>query len=176
MTPLIYGIDPGPERTAVVCYDPERRVPVWGEWVQNIKVISHVLLTPSPVRKSRPEDVYVIEYPQNYGSMMGATTLDTCFACGLITGHLSVNYRYSRPIARPSVKTHLLGVARGNDAQVKRALWNALGEPGTKKDPGPTYCLHMRRGGASKHLWAALAVAVTAAESPESLGEWKGLE
>jgi len=45
---------------------------------------------------------------------------------------------------------------RAKDANIRQALLDLIGPQGTKKTPGPTY-------GIKSHTWAALAVAVYAA-------------
>jgi hypothetical protein len=62
-----------------------------------------------------------------------------------------------RKVYRQQVKLHLCGSPRAKDANIRQALLDKLGPQGTKKAPGPTY-------GVKSHAWAALAVAVTAAE------------
>jgi hypothetical protein len=61
-------------------------------------------------------------------------------------------------VKRSAVKLHLCGSNRAKDANVRQALIDKLGPPGTKKAPGPTR-------GVTSHAWAALGVAVTAAEA-----------
>jgi hypothetical protein len=61
-------------------------------------------------------------------------------------------------IARQQVKKFLGLPGSANDKAVNAALRLRLGEKGTKKQPGPTF-------GVSTHAWAALAVAVTAANT-----------
>jgi len=56
---------------------------------------------------------------------------------------------------RKDIKLHLCGTNKAKDANVRQALIDCLGPPGTKKSPGPTY-------GIKSHLWAALALAVYA--------------
>lgn len=58
-------------------------------------------------------------------------------------------------VKRSAVKLQLCGTSRAKDPNVRQALIDRLGAPGTKKAPGPTY-------GVSSHAWAALAVAVIA--------------
>lgn len=58
-------------------------------------------------------------------------------------------------VKRSTVKLSLCGTARAKDPNVRQALIDRIGAPGTKKAPGPTY-------GVASHAWAALAVAVTA--------------
>lgn len=61
-------------------------------------------------------------------------------------------------VKRSAVKLHLCGSCRAKDPNVRQALIDKLGPPGTKKQPGPTF-------GVTSHAWAALAVAVTALET-----------
>lgn len=58
-------------------------------------------------------------------------------------------------IKRSAVKLQLCGTSRAKDPNVRQALIDRIGQPGTKKAPGPTY-------GVSAHAWAALGVAVVA--------------
>jgi hypothetical protein len=60
-----------------------------------------------------------------------------------------------RFITRHQVKIHLCGSMRAKDPNVRQAVLDLLGEPGTKKKPGATY-------GVKSHAWSALAVAITA--------------
>ena len=60
-------------------------------------------------------------------------------------------------VKRSAIKVHLCGTAKAKDPNVRQALIDRLGAPGTKKAPGPTY-------GVTSHAWAALAVAVAAAD------------
>ena len=60
-----------------------------------------------------------------------------------------------RLVKRTAVKLHLCGTNRAKDANVRQALIDALGAPGTKKAPGNTY-------GVASHAWAALGVALVA--------------
>lgn len=64
-----------------------------------------------------------------------------------------------RLVKRSAVKLHLCGTARAKDPNVRQALIDQLGPPGTKKAPGNTY-------GVSSHAWAALGVAVVASAQP----------
>ena len=58
---------------------------------------------------------------------------------------------------RKDIKLHLCGTTKARDPNVRQALIDRLGKPGTKKNPGPTY-------GVSSHAWSALAVAVYASD------------
>ena len=63
-----------------------------------------------------------------------------------------------RRVFRMAVKMHLCHSAKAKDANIRQALIDRLGPPGTKKAPGPTY-------GVTSHAWPALAIAVTVADS-----------
>jgi hypothetical protein len=62
-----------------------------------------------------------------------------------------------RLIPRRDVKLTLCGSARAKDTNIRQALIDAIGEVGTKKNPGPLY-------GVAGHYWAALGVAYTASQ------------
>ena len=57
-------------------------------------------------------------------------------------------------VLRRDVKLHVCQSPRAKDANVRQALLDRFGPPGTKKAPGTTY-------GITKDTWQALAVAVT---------------
>jgi hypothetical protein len=63
-------------------------------------------------------------------------------------------------VNRREVKLEICGDSRAKDSNIRQALIDRVGAPGTKKAPGPTH-------GVVSHAWAALAVAVTAAQSVE---------
>jgi len=62
-------------------------------------------------------------------------------------------------VYRKEVKIYLCGSMKAKDPNIRQALIDRLGDPGTKKNPGPTY-------GVKSHAWSALAVAVTAEGVP----------
>ena len=99
-----------------------------------------------------------IERVQHYGTGMpvGRTIFDTVEWSGRFIeawGGSCVTR-----IPRPLVKATLCGSVRAKDANVRQALIDRLGPPGTKAKPGRTY-------GMKRDLWAALAVAVTFVEA-----------
>jgi hypothetical protein len=67
-----------------------------------------------------------------------------------------------RLVYRKDVKLHLCGNPRAKDANIRQAIIDLYGGKaeaiGTVKKPGPLY-------GVKSHAWAALAVALTAAET-----------
>lgn len=101
----------------------------------------------------------VIEMVSSYGMRyVGAETYETCVWIGRF---LEAYDHDVQRITRPEVKTHLLGSPRGKDPDVIAALKDRFGgesAKGTKNAPGPLY-------GVKGDIWAALAVAVTWADT-----------
>ena len=60
--------------------------------------------------------------------------------------------RQCRLVYRSEVKMHLCHTAKAKDGNIRQALIDKYGEPGTKKKPGKLY-------GVASHIWPALAVA-----------------
>ena len=92
--------------------------------------------------------VVAIETVKPYSQPLSQDVIDTCIQIG----ELKRRYPRALLITRGEVKQHLLGRATGSDTDVRRALIDIFGDPGTKKDPGRLY-------GVKGHGWAALAVA-----------------
>jgi hypothetical protein len=73
-----------------------------------------------------------------------------------------------RTVPRHRIKMHLCGNMQAKDSNIRQALLNlfprtgggSTPQVGTKKQPGPLF-------GVSTHVWSALAVAITAAETEE---------
>ncbi len=96
----------------------------------------------------------VIEMIGHYGTGMpaGKTVFDTCVWIGRFIEAYGAEDTHT--ILRPTVKAHVCGSARAKDGNVRQALIDRFGHPGTKRAPG---LLH----GISGDLWQALAVGVT---------------
>ena len=101
---------------------------------------------------------------------VGAEVFETCVWTGRFIqcwtdSPFSYRIGAERPVRRVfrrDVKMHLCGSARAKDANVRQALIDRYGPGkeaaiGRKATPGPLY-------GVTTHVWAALAVAVTAAD------------
>ena len=101
-----------------------------------------------------------IEMIASYGMAVGKEVFETCVWIGRfvqVAGPDRVRLVY-----RKDVKMHLCGSARAKDANIRQALIDLYGGKaeaiGTVKKQGPLY-------GVKSHAWAALAVAVTAANT-----------
>ena len=102
------------------------------------------------------DDVLAIEMVASYGMPVGREVFETCVWIGRF------KQAWPRPeevrlVYRRDVKLFLCGSARAKDSNIRQALIDKLGRVGTKADKGPLY-------GVTSHAWAAVAVAVTAAE------------
>lgn len=103
--------------------------------------------------KANP-DKLAIEMIASYGMPVGAEVFETCVWIGRFIEAWN-GLEDHRLIYRRDVKLELCGSPRAKDANIRQALIDRIGAPGTKKEPGPTY-------GVKSHAWAALGVAVTA--------------
>ena len=92
----------------------------------------------------------VIEMIASYGMPVGKEIFETCLLIGRIVEIFAggVNLVY-----RKDIKLHLCGSPRAKDSNIRQALIDRYGQPGTKKAPGLLY-------GVSKDIWSALAVAI----------------
>lgn len=153
----IIAIDPGNEESAYVIYEPGQR-PIF------YKVSNDTLLCGLNILHGI--DAFVIEMVACYGMAVGATVFETC--CWI--GRFEQRFADLNPmvpqhrVKRMEVKMHLCGQARAKDGNIRQALIDRFGEPGTKKHPGTLYKI-------SGDCWAALALAVTWADKNIHSGE-----
>jgi hypothetical protein len=99
-------------------------------------------------------DRMAVEMIASYGMAVGREVFETCVWIGRFIEAWQGQHEL---VYRQRVKLHLCKSPRAKDANIRQALIDRLGPQGTKKQPGPTY-------GVKSHAWAALAVAVTAAD------------
>jgi len=98
-----------------------------------------------------------MEMIASYGMPVGREVFETCVWIGRFQQAWH-DPDVARLVYRKDVKLHLCHNPRAKDPNIRQALLDKVGPQGTKKDPGPTY-------GVKSHAWAALAVAVTVAET-----------
>lgn len=142
----VLAIDPGTTESAFVVWD--------GKVIHSGFIPNEEMLPIVATAVNSGIDLIAIEMIACYGMAVGKETFETCVWIGRFME------RATRPVhrvTRLAVKMHLCHTAKAKDANVRQALIDKHGAPGTKKAPGPTY-------GVSGHLWAALAVADYAAE------------
>jgi hypothetical protein len=150
---MFLAIDPGPEKSAWVLYNPESQEPIINMGIEENEALIDFFYEYSDDERL---DEVVIEMVASYGMAVGASVFETCVTIGRfiqLFSRLPVSMLY-----RKDVKMHLCHSMRAKDANIRQALLDRLGPQGTKKNPGPTY-------GISKDIWAALAVAVTFADT-----------
>jgi len=147
----ILGIDPGSSESGYVLWDTESKVLIESQYVLNI------LLMRAMIRDKRA-DVVAIERIRGYGIVAGDDTFNTCEWIGRFDLAATGSGKQVRLIPRKDIKRHLCGNTTTNDKYIRQALIDRLGDVGTKKKPGPLY-------GISGHLWAALAVCITCADT-----------
>jgi len=106
-----------------------------------------------------PIDLLLIEKVESYGMAVGAEVFETVFASGRFAQAV-LPTPFDR-MGRKPVKLCLCGTVRATSANIRQALLDKFGGPtaiGKKKTPGPLYRV-------KSHAWAALALAVTYAET-----------
>lgn len=155
MNEMILGIDPGTTHSAAVWWDGENVIDY--EYVPNQEILSEVLNRKNWAEKeSLPFYPIAIEMIASYGMPVGAETFETVRWIGRFQ-EAAIYLGWDEPqlVFRKNIKLHLCGSMRAKDANVRQALIDRFGAPGTKGKPGTLY-------GIKSHGWAALAVAVTA--------------
>ena len=146
---MIYiGIDPGPEESAVVVWDGESIVG-YAEYPNPVLAATILINWGDDLKAPAPGKV-AIEQIRGFGVPASNKLFDTCYWTGRFVERLGEENCILLP--RKEVRKHF---GAHNDTFVREALIERLGEPGTKKAPGPTY-------GMAGHLWAALAVSIAA--------------
>lgn len=164
---IILALDPGPVETAWVEYDTEARKPCDYGHEANAKVLERVLLA-GPYRQ-----LLAVEMIASYGMAVGKSVFETCLWIGryIQAWHTrgpeydpeNVDTEPLRLVYRIEEKMHLCKSPKANDSNIRQAIMDRYGSTkeaavGTKKNPGPLY-------GVSGDVWAALAVAIVAAET-----------
>lgn len=156
----ILAIDPGPEESGVVMYNPLLvGSPIaWAKSELNVILVGEIADEPTWGNL-----VLAIEQVTCYGMPVGAEVFETVWWTGRFC---QVAQHYVR-VPRLDVKMHLCHNSRAKDPNIRQALIDRFGGKakaiGKKATPGPLY-------GIKSHLWAALAVAVYAADKEAGHG------
>jgi len=158
MTPAILAIDPGTTQSAYVVYRDGKVLEKGIGANENVLT----LVTAYGIHGQRSYRSYIVcEWIESYGMPVGAEVFHTCRWVGRFE-QASGNTPFVL-LPRREVKMHMCNSARAKDANIRQALIDRFGGSreaaiGTKARPGPLY-------GISSHCWAALAVAVTFADT-----------
>lgn len=156
---IIFALDPGTTHSAWVKYargsfrDGPSRIIDFG-YATNEKVLARVF-DPGYC------NVFVSEMIASYGMPVGAEVFETCVWIGRFI-QAAESWGETARVYRKDVKLHLCGQPRAKDGNVRQAIIDRFGGKdraiGKKKTPGPLY-------GISGDVWAALAVALTYADT-----------
>ena len=142
----LIAIDPGTTESAYVSYDStERKILGYGK-ARNEMVLEAL--------KRTQLRVLVIEMLACYGMPVGKSVFETALWIGRFIQAWDRPYNL---LYRREVKMHLCGSVKAKDSNIRQALIDKFGSPGTKKNQGKTY-------GIAADVWAALGVAVTFVE------------
>lgn len=156
MRTLVLSIDPGDVQSAFVLLQRVDR-----KWAILDKGILPNLTLLKRIKNrdfATVPEMMAIEMIASFGMPVGKTIFETVFWIGRFVQAWSPK-KWDR-IYRQEVKLHLCGQPRAKDANIRQALLDMLGPPGTKKSPGATH-------GVSKDIWSALAVGVTFFQTKE---------
>jgi len=146
----VFAIDPGTTESAYVQWDSVQRKILLMNIRPNTELLSFMSW------RLRPKtDVIAIEMVASYGMPVGKEVFETVLWIGRF-------YERSEKepllVYRRDVKLHHCGNARAKDANIRQALIDKYGAPGTKREPGLTY-------GLKSHLWSAFALATFVSET-----------
>ena len=142
---------------SVLAIDPGTHQSGWVHYLQGGGVLAAGVTDNGAMRdliRTTDADLLAIERIVSYGTAVGEETFDTCVWIGRFQECWPVPDEVLL-VKRFDVKKYVCGTGRAKDPQVRESLIQMVGQPGTKKAPGPTY-------GVTSHAWAALGVAVTA--------------
>jgi hypothetical protein len=145
MSIAVLGIDPGTFKSAYCAWDGKE---VLGKGI----VTNAELLLIIKLYSSSPDMVVACEHLQCFGMPIGVSTLETAYWIGHFRAWCVLNKLLFLPVYRSEVKMFYCHNMRAKDANIRAALIDKLGAPGTKKEQGVTY-------GVSGDVWSALAIA-----------------
>lgn len=147
---IVLALDPGPVETGFATWDGHFVGPR-GK-LGNYEILAELL--PQQLRALGRAPALAIEMVASYGMPVGREVFETCVWVGRFWQRwVSAQVPGPTLVYRKDIKLHLCGSPKAKDGNIRQALIDRLGAPGTKKAPGPTY-------GVSGDAWQALAVAV----------------
>ncbi len=144
----IIGIDPGPAQSAYVFWNDVNSTLLHHGILGNNTLLS-MLREYEHLRSLAP----VIEMIQSFGMPVGKEIFETVLMVGRLIEIFDCKYGNYNLVYRKDIKIHFCGTARAKDGNIRQALIDRYGAPGTKKKPGVLY-------GVSKDVWSALACAI----------------
>jgi hypothetical protein len=149
MTKVILSIDPGTIQSAYVLWDVPTDSIIDKKIVPN-DIMLHII-------KENQEAYVFIEMVASYGMPVGKEVFETVLWIGRF---VQVSNKY-RLVYRKDVKMYWCHSMKAKDSNIRQALIDKYGEPGTKNNQGKLY-------GVSKDIWSALAIASYSADMVKS--------
>lgn len=143
---MIIAVDPGPKESAYCVLDGDKIIE-FGK-VENMAMMDVLVVY------SHAANLLAIEMIASYGMAVGKEVFETCVWIGRFIESFKGPYEY---VYRREVKLHICQSPRANDSNIRHALIDRFGDPGTKKAPGKLY-------GLKKDVWSAFAIGLTALE------------
>lgn len=150
----VIGLDPGPEKSAIVVWNgidvqATRLLP-------NQDILDLLYGWRGGCERGLTKATLVIEKIESFGMAVGAETFETVFWSGRFAEAYGMHNTHR--LGRKAIKVHLCGSARATDSNIRYALMDRFGGKdkaiGKKASPGVLF-------GITSHLWSALAVAIT---------------
>ncbi len=141
----IFAIDPGTLQSAYILWN--------GKNVLEKGIVNNALLLETII-PSLEMNLSIIEMVASYGMPVGKEIFETVRWIGRFEERI-LTVGYSKKVElvyRREVKLHHCHSAKAKDANIRQALVDKYGKPGTKKNPGVTY-------GITKDMWSAFALA-----------------
>ena len=158
---IYVGIDPGTTSSGIaVIKDTGASVPsiVAADLLPNGDVMLTLRKLLRACNVAAASTGIAIEEVRSYGMAVGQTTFDTCVWSGALASAIQI---FINPMwviwlgRKADVCTTICQSTRAKDANIRQAMVDYYGVPGTKKERGPTY-------GVTADMWSALALATTA--------------
>jgi hypothetical protein len=158
---MLLAIDPGPVQSAYV---------VWTGKPVRFGLIPNEAMYRELGALEGDTDI-VIEMVASYGMPVGREVFETCVWIGRFLREAERYFPTSRihRLTRHEVKMALCHSARANDANIRQALIDRYGPPGTKLRPGLLY-------GVVHDIWAALALAVAYSDITNAIAAGEALK
>lgn len=155
-----FAIDPGTEKSAWVLWEYPSNKLVYKGIYANEDLLN---LVRNPHEYAI--DDLCIEMIASYGMPVGREIFETCLFIGRLVEawYRSAPAEKAHLIYRREIKLHFCQSPRAKDANIRQALIDLFGDPGTKKAPGVLY-------GIKADEWSALAIAVYFQDRRNSMG------
>lgn len=145
----VLTIDPGSEESALLHLDGEKIL------LAVIEPNEAILKRLEEFPNDKPVTL-VIEKVESYGTIVGETVFETVFWSGRFAQVFG--FEDVRRVGRGAVKMHICGTKRAGDADIRTMIIQRFG--GSVKAIGRKHSAGVLFG-ITKHLWAALALALT---------------